>query len=123
MARRPPPPTEEEIAQAFDGPIGDRFGPVLSPTKFAELIELSPKTVYEWLSRGRLAGAARKRGKHVFIWRDRALKLLFANKEWKCTPTRKKGSPSGTASPSTPAARRRPTSPTSGPTAGTAGSP
>ena len=80
---RPTPLTETEIAQAFAGALGERYGPILSPTQFAELAGLSPKTIYEWLSRGRLAGAARKRGKHVLIWRDRALKLLFTGKEWK----------------------------------------
>jgi excisionase family DNA binding protein len=83
MARRPPPLNEAEIARAFAGAAGDRYGPVLSPAQFAELTGMSVKTIYEWLSRGRLEGAARKRGKHVVIWRDRALDVLFNGKDWK----------------------------------------
>jgi excisionase family DNA binding protein len=85
VARRPAPISETEIAQAFTGPTGERFGPVLSPAQLAELTGLSVKTIYEWLSRGRLDGAVRRRGKHVLIWRDRALDLLFNGKKWKRT--------------------------------------
>jgi excisionase family DNA binding protein len=83
MARRPPPFTEAELAQAFAGPTGDRFGPILSPAQLAELTGMSVKTIYEWLSRGRLDGAFRRRGKHVLLWRDRAIEILFQGKDWK----------------------------------------
>ena len=43
------------------------------------------KTVYEWIAKGRLDGAFRKRGKHILIWRDRALDLLFNGPDWKMT--------------------------------------
>ena len=43
---------------------------------------MSVKTIYEWMSKGRLDGAYRKRGKHALIWRDRALDVLFNGKEW-----------------------------------------
>ena len=74
--------TDEEIARPFAGERGERFPPILSPTQLAELIGISPKTVYEWLTRGRLDGAFRKRGKHVLLWRDRALDILFNGKSW-----------------------------------------
>jgi excisionase family DNA binding protein len=83
MSRRTSPLSEAEISLAFAGPSGDRFGPILSPAQFAELVGLSVKTIYEWVSCGRLDGAVRKRGKHVLIWRDRALQILLSGKDWK----------------------------------------
>lgn len=71
---------KEDLARALDGTDGARA--ILSPAQLADLIGLSPKTIYEWIAKGRLDGAFRKRGKHVLIWRDRALDLLFNGKEW-----------------------------------------
>ena len=72
----------DEIAAAFQGPAGEQFPVILSPAQLASLLGLSVKTVYEWIARGRLEGAFRKRGKHVLIWRDRALDLLYNGKDW-----------------------------------------
>ena len=74
--------TSDEIKQAFVGKAGDDFPVILSPGKLAALLGVSPKTVYDWIARGRLDGAFRKRGKHVLIWRDRALNILFGGKDW-----------------------------------------
>lgn len=74
--------TEEEIRRAFQGTAGDLYPPILSPLQLAHLSGLSVKTIYEWIAKGRLDGAFRKRGKHVLIWRDRAVEVLFAGKEW-----------------------------------------
>jgi excisionase family DNA binding protein len=91
-----PPLTAEEIARSFER-AGDKDVPrVLSPSQFAALVGLSTKTIYEWLARGRLEGAARKRGKHTLIWRDRALEILFSGKEWPSCPTKRPESPSET---------------------------
>ena len=75
---RPKPLSDEEIRASIpaDSP------PILSPHQLAALLGLSVKTVYEWIARGRLDGAFRKRGKHNLIWRDRALKLIFNGPEW-----------------------------------------
>lgn len=65
------------------------FGPdsgvpaILSPHQLAELLGLSVKTIYEWIAKGRLDGAFRKRGKHNLIFRDRALSLLFDGPDWR----------------------------------------
>ncbi|MFV1964008.1 MAG: helix-turn-helix domain-containing protein [Pirellulaceae bacterium] len=74
--------TKEEIRQAFADESGARCGPILTVHELAELLRISPKTVYEWISKGRLDGAFRKRGKHNFIWRDRALDIIFNGSEW-----------------------------------------
>lgn len=74
--------SKAEIQQTFAGPDAARFGPVLTPAQLAELAQLSPKTIYEWIARGRLDGAFRKRGKHNLIWRDRALDIIFNGPEW-----------------------------------------
>lgn len=69
---RKPGLTLEEIAHPFVVDWDDRLPPILSPRQLAELLGLSVKAVYEWMSRGRLDGAYRRRGKHALIWRDRA---------------------------------------------------
>jgi excisionase family DNA binding protein len=70
------------MQQAFSAGAGAAWPVVLSPRQLADLVGLSPKTIYEWLSKGRLDGAYRRRGKHVLLWRDRALQILFGCKEW-----------------------------------------
>jgi hypothetical protein len=77
------PISRDEIHQAFIGPDAQRFPPILTPAQFAMLVQVSIKTVYDWIARDRLNGSFRKRGKHVLIWRDRALHLLFNGQEWK----------------------------------------
>jgi excisionase family DNA binding protein len=72
----------DEIARPFQGEAGARFPVILSPADLAALFGLSVKTVYEWIGKGRLDGAFRKRGKHVLIWRDRAVELIMNGKEW-----------------------------------------
>ena len=74
--------TADEIARPFTGAAAEQFPVILSPDQLAELVGLSVKTIYEWMSKGRLDGAYRKRGKHALIWRDRALDVLFNGKEW-----------------------------------------
>jgi excisionase family DNA binding protein len=75
--------SKDEIQTAFVTADGHLVPPILAPAQLAELLGLSVKTIYEWLTGGRLDGAYRKRGKHVLIWRDRALDLLFNGPEWK----------------------------------------
>lgn len=77
MITRELPLTKEEIERAFAGATDAPPGPILTPKQLAELLKLNAKTIYEWIARGRLEGAFRKRGKHNLIWRDRALKLIF----------------------------------------------
>jgi excisionase family DNA binding protein len=74
--------TTDEISQAFAGKAGEDFPVILSPAMLAALLQLSPKTIYEWIARGRLDGSFRKRGKHVLFWRDRVLDILFNGKDW-----------------------------------------
>lgn len=74
--------TAEDLHRTFDGQWGERYPPILSPADLADLLRLSRKTIYEWISKGRLDGAFRRRGKHVLIWRDRAIDILFNGKDW-----------------------------------------
>jgi hypothetical protein len=73
-----------EIAAAFNSDdLRRRFPPILTTTQVAELLGLdSRKTLYVWVSKGRLDGAFRKRGKHHVFWRDRVIDLIFNGKEW-----------------------------------------
>jgi len=81
VSTRAKPVSRDEIARAFSGRPDD-CSPILSPPRLASLLGLSPKTVYEWVAKGRLDGAFRERGKHILIWRDRALDILVNGKEW-----------------------------------------
>ena len=74
--------SRNEIAQPFEGTSGDMFPPFLSPEQLAHLLGISRKTIYEWIARGRLDGAFRKRGKHVLFWRDRAIHIIFNGPDW-----------------------------------------
>ena len=76
------PLNRDEIAAPFQGSMTERFPVILSPAQLADLFGLSRKTIYEWIAHGRLDGAFRKRGKHVLFWRDRAIDIIFNDKEW-----------------------------------------
>lgn len=82
MRQRKPNLSAQELQAPFTGALAEQFPPILTPAVLAALLLLSPKTIYEWIAKGRLDGAFRKRGKHVLIWRDRALDLIFNGKEW-----------------------------------------
>jgi excisionase family DNA binding protein len=82
MSTRQHPLSKDEIDRAFAASSDSKTGPILSTQQLAELLNLSVKTIYEWIAKGRLDGAFRKRGKHNLIWRDRALKVLFNGPEW-----------------------------------------
>jgi excisionase family DNA binding protein len=75
------PLSKDEIARAFAGAAG-ACRAIVSPAQLADLTGLSVKTIYEWIGKGRLDGAFRKRGKHVLIWRDRAITILFNGEDW-----------------------------------------
>ena len=75
--------TTGDIEQAFAGVEAARFPIIMSPAQLADLLGMSVKTVYGWMTEGRLDGAYRKRGKHNLIWRDRALEILFNGPDWK----------------------------------------
>ena len=72
--------TIEEIHEALSK---CQVAVILSPKEFSALLGMSVKTIYEWISKGRLNGALRKRGKHNLILRDRALQLVFDGPDWK----------------------------------------
>lgn len=71
-----------EISQAFAEGNGASFPPILTAEQLAALLQISTKTLYEWIAKGRLDGAFRKRGKHILVWRDRALDIVFNGPEW-----------------------------------------
>jgi excisionase family DNA binding protein len=74
--------TRNEIARVFEGDLLAKFPPIVSPGKLADLLGLSVKTIYAWIAAGRLDGCFRKRGKHVLLWRDRAIDTIFNGKTW-----------------------------------------
>ena len=78
VSTRKRPLSKDEIARQ----AGAKAPVILNPTQLASLIGISPKTVYEWVAKGRLDGAYRKRGKHLLIWRNRAIDILFNGKDW-----------------------------------------
>jgi excisionase family DNA binding protein len=74
--------SQQEIHQAFSDGAAAEIPVILSPQQLADLLGLSVRTVYEWIAKGRLDGAFRKRGKHILVWRDKALDLILNGKEW-----------------------------------------
>jgi hypothetical protein len=83
MTAKKPNLKSEEIASPFMNELAERFPPILSTDQPAELIGKSVNTIYDWMAKGRLDGAYRKRGKHALFWRDRAVHILFDGKDWK----------------------------------------
>jgi len=82
--------SREAIAAAFSKASGEADRPIVSPEQLAGILGLgSAKTIYHWIAQGRLDGSFRKRGKHILIWRDKAIDILFNGPEWeheaKCT--------------------------------------
>jgi hypothetical protein len=75
--------TSSDLAAPFAGDWAERYPPILSRRQVAGLLGLSVKTIDDWLSKGRLDGTFRKRGKHLFFWRDRLLENVFNGKEWR----------------------------------------
>jgi uncharacterized protein YmfQ (DUF2313 family) len=75
---RPQRITQQEIHAAFgDEAAAKAYPPILTPEQFARLFQISVSTAYFWVKAGRLDGAVTKTGKHLRIWRDRAVETLF----------------------------------------------
>jgi len=79
---RKPVVTKTELIAAFDGEWENRFPPILHKKQVAEMLGISESTISEWKQKGRLDGSFRKRGKHVFFWRDKVIDIVFNGKEW-----------------------------------------
>jgi hypothetical protein len=75
--------SDDEIQLGLSGRWADQCPPIASPAQLAELFGFSIATIYEWLAKGRFDGAYRKRGRHVRVWRDRAIKILFGGPDWR----------------------------------------
>lgn len=79
--------TLQQLRDACSTPAGALvFPPVLTPTLAALLIDRTPGAIYHYPAAGKLKGAVRKRGKHLLIWRDRAL-ALQARATFRLLPT------------------------------------
>ncbi len=74
--------SKSEIKQAFAEGHGTQFPAILTLDQFAALIQYSKKTISEWISKGRLDGAFRRRGKRLLFWRDRVIDIIFNGKDW-----------------------------------------
>jgi excisionase family DNA binding protein len=66
-----------EIAAAFDGTNGTSAPAVLTVDEAAALLRVPKATLYDWRSRGLLAGCCRKVGKHLRFFRDRLIQKVF----------------------------------------------
>jgi predicted DNA-binding transcriptional regulator AlpA len=74
--------TREAIAATFATGSAATDRPIVSPEELGAIVGVSRKTIYAWVGQGHLDGSFRKRGKHLLIWRDKALDLLFNGPEW-----------------------------------------
>lgn len=57
--------------------------PILTLEEVAAYFDRKPNTIYEWKAKGLLDNACRKRGKHLFFWRDKVIKLRHEIKDHK----------------------------------------
>lgn len=70
--------TAQEIQRAFSDPKwAEAYPPILSVDQAASLLNVPKATVYDWSSRGLLAGCARRVGKHLRIVRNRLVEKIF----------------------------------------------
>lgn len=81
---RPQNISRDEIQAAFlDEPTRANFPPILTPEQFAALFGISKATFYDWVAKGYLDGAITKVGKHLRIWRNRAIEIAFSRRRTK----------------------------------------
>ncbi len=80
--KRKPTLSKDELQRPFVDSAGHDHLPIMTPAQLAAVCGVSVKTIYHWIARGHLDGAFRKRGKHVLIWRDRALDTIFNGPDW-----------------------------------------
>ena len=70
--------TAQEIQRAFSDPKwAEIYPPILSIDQASSLLALPKATLYEWSSRGLLAGCACRLGKHLRFFRDRLVDKIF----------------------------------------------
>ncbi len=75
---RPVRLSKDEIAAAFNNDaMRTAFPPILSPEQFAQLWGVPRSTIYHWISQGLFEGAVTHVGKHLRLWRDCAIEILF----------------------------------------------
>jgi excisionase family DNA binding protein len=65
------------------GAIVDSHPKIVSPADLAKILGIGRKTIYRWISDGRLDRVSRRRGKHRFIVLQQALELIFNSTEWR----------------------------------------
>lgn len=69
--------TKGEVAVIAQG-----WPPLLTVEQAADMIGVPKKTIYVWSSAGRLDLCARRRGKRLYILRDRFVKGFFDGAAW-----------------------------------------
>lgn len=69
----------------FENKSEENFPLVLSPRQAALFLGMPLNTVYQWISKGYLKRCSRKRGKHVFINRDKLVNVVFNGPDWQFT--------------------------------------
>ncbi|OWK39833.1 helix-turn-helix domain-containing protein [Fimbriiglobus ruber] len=82
MPGRKPTLTPGDIARAFAGESPCDVPRILTTRQAAALCQVSVKTFYEWVAKGRLEGTFRRRGKHCLFWRDKVIDKLFNGGDW-----------------------------------------
>jgi hypothetical protein len=81
---RPQSITRDEINAAFeDEAMRAAYPPILTPEQFAGLFSVSVSTAYDWIAKGYFDGATTHVGKHLRIWRSRAIEIAFSRQRTK----------------------------------------
>lgn len=69
----------------FENRSEENFPSVLSPKQAALFLGIPLNTIYQWLSRGYLKKCSRKRGKRVFINKEKLVHVVFNGPDWQST--------------------------------------
>ena len=73
--------TERVESLSSDISHEESLPPILTLEEVAAYFDRKPNTIYEWKARGLLDNLCRKRGKHLFFWRDKVIELKHEFKE------------------------------------------
>jgi excisionase family DNA binding protein len=74
--------SKDEIKRAFSEGEGQSVPVILTMKEACALLRVARSTLSEWIAKGRLDGAFRKRGKQNLFWRDALVDVIFNSKDW-----------------------------------------
>jgi excisionase family DNA binding protein len=79
---RPAAVSQSEVATMFAvEPWSTHYPPMLTIEQVARLLQVSRRTIHQWIAEGKFAGTTSKVGKHRRFLRERVVQNFFRNKD------------------------------------------